>query len=123
MTTDDGAMMDRPCRDLSNAGELNQPCEGVVLPFCLEQAQALLGFRHAFLDFATYAIYLATDRDGNAVRDHSFDGLPYELVALHRTTGRVATVKPTLIAGFERNGLFYTRRVAARAAAEWLLRE
>lgn len=97
--------------------------EGVVLPFFLEEAQAVLGFRHAFLDFVTFAIYPSTDRHGNPVRVHSFDGLPDELVASRCITGRVATVKSTLIAGFERNGLFYTRRSAARAAAEWLLRE
>ena len=53
-----------------------------------------LGFRPAFLDFATMTIYpseVAAGMDGRA----------------------------TLIAGFERNGFFYTRTAAARAAMEW----
>jgi len=33
----------------------------------------------------------------------------------------VVAAKATLIAGFERQGYFYTRSAAARAAAEWVL--
>jgi len=53
-----------------------------------------LGFRPAFLDFATMTIY------------------PSEVAA--EMAGRA-----TLVAGFERNGFFYTRTAAARAAMEW----
>lgn len=54
-----------------------------------------LGFRPAFLDYATMTIY------------------PSEFAAA------VGVAKATLIAGFERNGYFYTRTAAARAAMEW----
>jgi hypothetical protein len=54
-----------------------------------------LGFRPAFLDYATMTIY------------------PSEFAA------RVVLARATLIAGFERNGFFYTRTAAARAAMEW----
>ena len=54
-----------------------------------------LGFRPAFLDYATMTIY------------------PSEFAA------QVLVAKATLIAGFERNGFFYTRTAAARAAMEW----
>lgn len=54
-----------------------------------------LGFRPAYLDFATMTIY------------------PSELA------GSVLGARATLIAGFERNGFFYTRTAAARAAMEW----
>jgi len=54
-----------------------------------------LGFRPAFLDFATMTIY------------------PSELAA--RTMGARATLMP----GFERSGFFYTRTAAARAALQW----
>jgi hypothetical protein len=54
-----------------------------------------LGFRPAFLDFATMTIY------------------PSELAA------RVTASRATLVAGYERNGFFYTRTAAARAAIEW----
>jgi hypothetical protein len=78
-----------------------------------------LGFRPAFLDFATCAIYLARHRDGRVADFHSLDGLPEPLVTRRPLTGRVTATKPTLIAGFERNGYFFTRAAAARAAAEW----
>jgi hypothetical protein len=54
-----------------------------------------LGFRPAFLDYATMTIY------------------PSELAA------SVLATRATLIPGFERNGFFYTRTAAARAAMEW----
>ncbi len=54
-----------------------------------------LGFRPAFLDYATMTIF------------------PSEFAAA------VVVAKATLIAGFERNGYFYTRTAAARAAMEW----
>ncbi|HTS83621.1 MAG TPA: hypothetical protein VMG61_00835 [Usitatibacter sp.] len=90
-------------------------------PTATRVAQALLGFRHAFLDFATCAIYLSTDRRGIPANFHSYEGLPDEVVTRRWMTGSVASVKPSLIAGFERNGVFYTRRSAARAAVEWLV--
>jgi hypothetical protein len=56
-----------------------------------------LGFRPAFLDYATMTIY------------------PSELA------GRVVSAKGTLIAGYERGGFFYTRSCAARAARDWMV--
>ena len=55
-----------------------------------------LGFRPAYLDFATMTIY------------------PSEFA------GNLLGVRATLIAGFERKGFFYTRTAAARAAMEWV---
>ncbi len=54
-----------------------------------------LGFRPAFLDYATMSIY------------------PCELA------GGVITARATLMAGFVRNGFFYTRAATARAVREW----
>jgi len=54
-----------------------------------------LGFRPAFLDYATMTIYPSEHASG------------------------VLGTRATLIAGFERNGFFYTRTAAARAAMEW----
>jgi hypothetical protein len=56
-----------------------------------------LGFRPAFLDFATMTIY------------------PSEFAA------GVLSAKATLIAGYERHGFFYTRTAAARAARDWVI--
>lgn len=55
-----------------------------------------LGFRPAYLDYATMTIYPS----GFA-------------------TSALAT-RATLVPGFERNGFFYTRTAAAKAAAEWV---
>jgi hypothetical protein len=82
---------------------------------------AHLGFRRAFYDFATCAIYVACDRHGNPTDFHSYDGLPDEVILRRGFTGRVLSVKSTLIAGFERNGFFYTQAAAARAIAEWFV--
>lgn len=54
-----------------------------------------LGFRPAFLDYATMSIYPCALASG------------------------VITARATLIAGFERKGYFYTRTAAARAVTEW----
>jgi hypothetical protein len=60
----------------------------------LRVALAGLGFRPALLDYATMTIHA------------SFDGL-------------AGPPKLTLMAGFERNGYFYTRAAAERAARDW----
>jgi hypothetical protein len=49
------------------------------------------------------------------------DGLPEDVVIDRAPSGRVVAAKATLISGFVRNGFFYTRTAAARAAAEWRL--
>ena len=65
-------------------------------------------FRPAFLDYSTCTIHMSRFADGRLAPVHIRDTLPEELLA-----------KGTLIAGFERNGFFYTRAAAERAAREW----
>jgi hypothetical protein len=77
-----------------------------------------LGFRPAFLDFATLAIYPSRFADGRPAPFHLLDGLPDEVVKL-RVDARVISAKSTIIAGFERGGFFYTRTAAARACEQW----
>jgi hypothetical protein len=83
------------------------------------EENAGLGFRPAFLDFATQSLYLARFADGRLAPCHLLDGLPDELVVDRSASGRVVSAKATLISGFERNGYFYTRTAAARAVTEW----
>jgi hypothetical protein len=83
------------------------------------QENATLGFRPAFLDMATQTIYPARFADGRAAPFHLLDGLPDEVVVDRAPSGRVVAAKATLVSGFERNGFFYTRSAAAKAAAEW----
>ena len=78
-----------------------------------------LGFRPAFFDFATQRIYLSCWPNGMPAPIHMLDGLPDEVVIDRAPNGKVITTKATVIAGFVRNGFFYTRRAAARAVADW----
>ena len=78
-----------------------------------------LGFRPAFYDFDTQSIHLSRFSDGRPAPFHLLDGLPRDLVVDRTPSGRVARVKASVIAGFVREGFFYTRAAAARAAAEW----
>ena len=82
-----------------------------------------LGFRPAFFDFGTQTIYLSRFANGRPAPFHMLDGLPEEVVVDRSPSGRVICAKATLISGFERNGFFYTRSAAARAAEEWTCRE
>lgn len=75
------------------------------------------GFLPAFLDTATGTVYLACYADGRLAPMHLLDGLPQELVSVRSTTGRVMAVKESVIAGFVRRGLFFTREQAAAAVA------
>lgn len=78
-----------------------------------------LGFRPAFYDYATGAVYLSRGADGWLSSEHVLDGLPDEAVAVRSDCGRVIAAKATLLAGFERRGYFYTQPAAWRAADEW----
>jgi hypothetical protein len=79
-----------------------------------------LGFKPAFYDFATNTIHPSRFANGSPAPCHLLDGLPDEAVAIRSSTGRVVAAKATIVSGFERNGFFYTRSAAARAAREWL---
>ena len=79
-----------------------------------------LGFHPAFLDTATFAIHLSRYADGRPAPYYVLDGLPSDLVVARSMFGRAVAAKATLVLGFERNGFFYTRSAAARAAAEWI---
>lgn len=83
------------------------------------QENTNLGFRPAFFDFATQTLYLSRFANGRPAPFHMLDGLPEEVVVDRAPNGHVVSAKATLISGFERNGFFYTRTAAARAAAEW----
>ncbi len=76
------------------------------------------GFRPAFLDTDTGAVYLSRFGDGRPAPFHLLDGLPDELVLQRNASGRVHAVKPSVVSGFVRAGRFYNRDEAARAVAE-----
>jgi hypothetical protein len=73
------------------------------------------GFRPAFHDLASGRTALARFADGRPAPMHLLDGLPDEWVVQRDTMGRVSAIKDSVIAGFVRNGLFFTREQAAAA--------
>ena len=75
------------------------------------------GFRPAFFDYASQKLYLSRFADGRLAPLHVADGLPDEAVVDRAPDGRVLSTRASLVAGFERNGVFYTRKAAARALA------
>jgi len=78
-----------------------------------------LGFRPAFLDPGTMQVHESRFADGRLAPFHLLDGLPDEAVLQRSPSGAVVRAKPTLVSGFLRNGFFYTRAAAARAAGDW----
>lgn len=84
----------------------------------VSQGNRSFGFRPAFFDVETAAVYLSRFADGQPAPFHLLDGLPDEVVLSRNTTGRVAAVKQTLVSGFVLEGCFYTREQAACKVAD-----
>ncbi len=81
------------------------------------QENAHAAFRPAFFDYASQKLYLSRFADGRLAPLHLLDGLPEEVIVDRALCGRVIAARASLVAGFERNGSFYTRKAAARAVA------
>lgn len=76
-----------------------------------------LGFRPAFKDVASGAVYPSRFADGRPAPFHLLDGLPEEVIVQREPGGRVGRVKDSIVSGFILNGQFYTRDEAAREVA------
>ncbi len=83
------------------------------------QENSGLGFRPAFFDYASQRLYLSRFADGRLAPIHLLDGLPEEAIVDRAPSGRVIAARASIVAGFERNGYFYTRKAAAKAVKEW----
>jgi hypothetical protein len=81
------------------------------------------GFQPAFLDFLTQTIHPSVFADGTPAPFHILEGLPAEVVVDRARSGRVVSTKATLLAGYERNGYFFTAPTVARAIVEWDCRQ
>jgi hypothetical protein len=77
-----------------------------------------LGFVPAFMDSETSAVYRSCFANGNPAPIHVLDGLPAELVLTRSATGRVATVKSSVISGFLLGDEFFSREAAAQKINE-----
>ena len=75
------------------------------------------GFRPAFMDTQTRAVHLSRFADGRPAPFHILDGLPDELVLARIPGGRGVIVKASVVSGFIREGLFYSRDEATAHAA------
>lgn len=70
-------------------------------------------FVPAFMDMETHRVYPSRFADGRPAPVHLLDGLPTELVSGRDPAGKGVAIKSSVIAGFLRNGLFYTLEQAA----------
>lgn len=76
------------------------------------------GFHPAFMDTYTQTVYLSRFLNGQLAPFHLLDGLPDDVVVTRGDSGRVNTVKATVVSGIVRDGEFYTRDEAAQRVAE-----
>ncbi len=82
----------------------------------ISQENRGLGFRPAFRDAEDGAVYLSLRACGSPAPFHCLEGLPPVLV-VGRDAAGVPILKPSLEAGFVREGRFYTRDEAAATMA------
>jgi hypothetical protein len=71
------------------------------------------GFTPAFLDTERKEIYLSRHANGDVATVHILDGLPEHLRLSGETSATASKAKSNVIAGFVRDGKFYTREEAA----------
>ena len=79
----------------------------------ISQENCSVGFVPAFQDSRTGGIYRSRFLDGRQAPVHVMDGLPSKLALKISDSGRVVALIDYVIAGFLRDGHFYTRREAA----------
>jgi hypothetical protein len=75
------------------------------------------GFSAAYRNDATGETVLSRFADGHPAPVHLLEGLPEEWVACRDEHGGVCQVLPVVVAGFTRDGCFYTREQAAQLVA------
>jgi hypothetical protein len=73
------------------------------------------GFLPAYRDNATGRIHASVYRDGSPAPIHVLEGVPEEWIHSRDAQGKVSRLKPSVKAGFIRNGEFFTREAAVRA--------
>lgn len=70
-------------------------------------------FVPAFQDAHTGQVEISRFRDGRPAPFHLIDGLPEDWIAERDVTGRVIRIKGSIISGFVRFGVFFTRQEAS----------
>jgi hypothetical protein len=74
-------------------------------------------FLPAFKDMATGEVCLSLKPDGSPCSIHILDGLPEAWIIRRNDQGHVTAIKDSVIAGFVRNGRFYSRQELAKQTA------
>ena len=80
----------------------------------VSQENQAYGYLPAFMDTQSGAIYLSRFANGRLAPIHLLEGLPESLIAARTGRGTVTTARGSVIAGFLREGRFYTREEAAK---------
>lgn len=97
-----------PHKDSKHDARIPQPEHAAV-------RTATCGFLPAFQDQETGETHLSLTSHGTIAPVHLLEGLPSKWVAERDLRGRVAALKAGIVAGFMRDGRFYTRQeLAAR---------
>jgi hypothetical protein len=74
---------------------------------------AMSGYTPAFQDTLTGEIHLSKFADGRLAPIHVIDGLPQEWIVQRDENQRAILARDTIIAGFVRDGVFFTRKQLA----------
>ncbi len=83
----------------------------------VSQRNRHMRFVPGFLDQETGSVYVSCRDDGTPCVVHILDGLPGHLVVKRNACGKVSSVKGSIVAGFLRDGRFYTREQAANVVS------
>ncbi len=75
------------------------------------------GFVPAFKDTHTGRVELSRFRDGAPAPIHLLDGLPEDWVIDRGDDGEVLAISDSVVSGFVRDGVFFTREQAAHKVA------
>ncbi|MBK8184575.1 MAG: hypothetical protein IPK63_17540 [Candidatus Competibacteraceae bacterium] len=81
----------------------------------VSQGNRSSGFLPAFYDAESGSVEVARFSNGAPAPIHLLEGLPEAWVKQRRPSGQVIAVKDSVIAGFLRQGRFYTREQAGHA--------
>lgn len=73
------------------------------------------GFVPAYYDVRSGRAVVSCFADGKPAPVHVLDGLPAEWVETRDAKGRVTKARTGVVAGFLRDGIFFTREAAAQA--------
>ncbi len=79
----------------------------------ISQNNSVSGFKPAFLNKSTGRIEIARLKNGRQAPMHIISWLPKKWASCFDEDGLVLKLRPGIIAGFERDGCFYTRDQAA----------